>query len=129
MSKKILTPGNVQAILRMRAIQDDWGDPRYTGSDIAIELGVSESTVWRVIKQQAAYAKRVAPSQGETRVSLDAALEAVKGVEVPEEEIQSSIARLQADIHRQKAATVNASLDKMSEATRATAETYLGIKK
>lgn len=55
MSKKLLTPEQVTMIRNMRAEVDGWGDPKWTGEHIADAVGVSPSTVWRVLKERAAY--------------------------------------------------------------------------
>jgi len=55
MGKRMLKPGHVEQILALRAQLDGWGEPELTGTEIAARMGVSESTVWRVIRGQAAY--------------------------------------------------------------------------
>ncbi len=52
---KVLTAAQVEEIHRMREIVDDWGTPVPSGEDIAAALGVSSSTIWRVLKGKAAY--------------------------------------------------------------------------
>lgn len=52
---KVLTAAQVEEIHRMREIVDDWGTPVHSGEDIAGALGVSSSTIWRVLKGKAAY--------------------------------------------------------------------------
>lgn len=52
---RVLTPAAVEAIHTMRAELDVWGEPKYSGEAIAEKMGVSESTVWRVLKMKAAY--------------------------------------------------------------------------
>lgn len=53
---KALTPTAVVEIHRLREELDDWGEPKYSGAYIAEQLGVSEATIWRVLKKRAAYA-------------------------------------------------------------------------
>jgi len=57
MTKRVLTQMQVGEIRRMRLIKNEWDEPLYTGAEIAAAVGVSESTVWRVLNKQAAYAK------------------------------------------------------------------------
>jgi hypothetical protein len=52
---KVLNPAQVAQIFKLREELDDWGDPKYSGAYIAEQLGVSEATVWRVLKKRAAY--------------------------------------------------------------------------
>lgn len=52
---KALNPAQVAQIFRLREEKDDWGDPKWSGAYIAEQLGVSESTVWRVLTKRAAY--------------------------------------------------------------------------
>jgi hypothetical protein len=53
---KALTPQAVVEIHRLREVMDDWGEPKFSGAFIAAQLGVSEATIWRVLKKRAAYA-------------------------------------------------------------------------
>ena len=53
--KKVLSPAAVSEIWRLREELDDWGGPKWSGEYIASQLGVSESTVWRVLRKRAAY--------------------------------------------------------------------------
>ena len=81
-------------IRRLRAEVNDWGEPKYTGLEIAIRVGCSEGTVWRVLGKQAAYAKMDKVEPG--GLSFEAAgvaltLAPVNGME---EEIAASLARL-----------------------------------
>lgn len=57
MVKRVLTQMQAGEIRRLRLEKNDWGEPLYTGAEIAAAVGVSESTVWRVLNKQAAYAK------------------------------------------------------------------------
>lgn len=57
MTKRVLTQMQAGEIRRMRAELNDWGEPKWTGAEIAHRIGCSESTVWRVLTKQAAYAK------------------------------------------------------------------------
>ncbi len=52
---KVLSAGQVEEIHRMREVVDSWGEPVHSGEAIAAALGVSESTIWRVLKGKAAY--------------------------------------------------------------------------
>lgn len=80
MGKRILTPSAAAEILRLRAMQDEWGDALHTGFDIAGILGVSEATVWRVIKRQAAYARvKDLPTVAESKASQGKLLEMLAG--------------------------------------------------
>ena len=54
---KVLSPAAVEQVHKWRDEVDEWGEPRYSGAWIAGELGVSESTVWRVLKQRTAYGR------------------------------------------------------------------------
>lgn len=54
---KALTPNAVVEIWRLREELDDWGEPKWSGAFIAAQLGVSEATIWRVLKKRAAYAE------------------------------------------------------------------------
>ena len=57
MTKRVLTQFAAGEIRRLRAELNEWREPRWTGMEIAAAVGVSESTVWRVLGKQAAYAK------------------------------------------------------------------------
>ena len=50
MGKKALSPAEVAQIYALREQVDDWGEPKWSGEYIAQALGVSESTVWRVLR-------------------------------------------------------------------------------
>ena len=56
MSKKLLTAEQAEMVHKLREKVDSWGDPVYTGREIAEEMGVSEATIWRVLNRQAGYA-------------------------------------------------------------------------
>ena len=71
MSKRALTPAAAMEIKRLRAERNDWGEAKWSAAEIAEKLGVSESTVWRVLKKRAAYsAMRELPSEEEAAASL-----------------------------------------------------------
>ena len=119
MSRKILTPGNVRAILEMRSILNEWGEPRHTGAEIAVQLGVSESTVWRVIREQAAYARRVAPSREAEQANFEAALNAVTAAPAAalEDAAQTSLAKLQAMLKEHKTKSADGMLKELVKDT------------
>ena len=56
---KALKPEQVEQIHLLRDVVDDWGDPVHSAEWIGQQMGVSESTVWRVLKGRSAYAKGV----------------------------------------------------------------------
>ena len=56
MTKKTLTPEKVEWIKKLRSELDGWGEPKWTQDYIAEAVGVSSSTVWRVLNEKAAYA-------------------------------------------------------------------------
>jgi hypothetical protein len=126
MARKILTPQNVQTIMDMRSIVDEWGEPRYTGTELAVHLGVSESTIWRVIKKQAAYQKRILPSQAEEQRSLEGALAAVTAVPVPglDAEAQTSLEKLQEKLREHRAKGADSMLDELSSEAQARLKEY-----
>jgi hypothetical protein len=100
MAKKVLTPEAAGHIRRMREQVDGWGDPLHSAQAIALELGVSESTVWRVIKQTAAYSGRAAVVTG--RAAMLQALETVaKNAEPTEEAIAASQERFLALLQKE----------------------------
>ena len=71
MSKRALTPAAAMEIKRLRTERNDWGEAKWSAAEIAEKLGVSESTVWRVLKKRAAYsAMRELPSEEEAAASL-----------------------------------------------------------
>ncbi len=68
---KVLTPAAVVEIHRMREVLNEWGEPKFSGAHIAEQLGVSEATIWRVLKKRAAYAAGRKGS-GQTEARFDA---------------------------------------------------------
>jgi len=56
---KALKPEQVEQIHLLRDEVDGWGDPVHSAEWIGQQMGVSESTVWRVLKGRSAYAKGV----------------------------------------------------------------------
>jgi hypothetical protein len=105
MSKKMLTPGMVREIQRLRAELNEWGEAKFTGADIAQVLGISESTVWRVVRKKAAYARidlALTPKHIELS-NATAALQAMEGGSPPmspaaEESLRRVQALLKADV-------------------------------
>lgn len=94
--RRVLTQMQAAEVRRLRAEKNDWDEPRYTGLEIAVAVGVSEATVWRVLSKQAAYAKMGKVEPG--GISMEAAsvaltLAPVKGLEA---EAQASLARVRA---------------------------------
>ena len=67
---KVLTPAAVVEIHRMREVLDEWGEPKFSGAHIAEQLGVSEATIWRVLKKRAAYA--LGKNSGQMEARFDA---------------------------------------------------------
>ena len=65
--KKALTPAAVEEIWRLREELDEWGEPRWSGEYIAAQIGVSESTIWRVLRKKAAYRKEGVAAQTKAR--------------------------------------------------------------
>ena len=69
---KALGPEQVEMIWKLRDEKDGWGDPKWSGAYIAEQLGVSESTIWRVLTKRAAYAvkgvRKLADARVEKRV-------------------------------------------------------------
>lgn len=95
MSRRILTQMQAGEIRRMRAELDDWGAPKWTGTEIAVHVGVSESTVWRVLNKQAAYAKMGKVEPGGLSFEAASAALTLAPVTGMEAEIAASQARLQ----------------------------------
>ena len=52
---RLLSPTQVEQVHLMRDVVDDWGDPVHSGAAIAATFGVSEATIWRVLKKRTAY--------------------------------------------------------------------------
>lgn len=100
MSKRSLTPLQAGEIRRLRAEVNDWGEPKWTGAEIARAIGCSESTVWRVIGQTAAYGKP-RPTSGMT-MELAAASLAVGGGDTSalDSAAEASMKRLQERLAR-----------------------------
>ena len=95
MTKRVLTQMQCGDIRRLRAEVDDWGQPKWTGLQIAAKVGCSESTVWRVIGKQAAYADmRKVPGGGLSMESAHAAISLNPGT-VDESLVAASLARFQ----------------------------------
>ena len=63
---KALKPEQVEQIHLLRDEVDGWGDPVHSAEWIGQQIGVSESTVWRVLKGRSAYAKGVKGRRLET---------------------------------------------------------------
>ena len=102
MSRKALTPAAAGEIRRLYDEKDEWGEPRYSGAWIADQLGVSESTVWRVIRRQAAYAKVIAaPTQDQMTASMERTLALLES-QPPNPETDQSTARLRQELQERK---------------------------
>jgi hypothetical protein len=71
---KVLTPGQVEQIFRLREELDEWGEPKWSGAYIAEQMGVSESTVWRVLTRRAAYGVKKAGRQAAEKAQWSALL-------------------------------------------------------
>jgi len=93
--KRVMTQFTAGEVRRMRAEVNEWGEPKWTGVEIAVALGVSESTIWRVLNKQAAYEKmgRVEPG-GLTMEAAAAAAANSPGAGL-EKKVAASLARLQ----------------------------------
>lgn len=71
MSKKILTPAAAMEIKRLYALEDWRGRKVHSQMEIASMLGVSETTVFRVLRARAAYEDvRELPTQEEAAQSI-----------------------------------------------------------
>ncbi len=71
MSRKILTPSAAMEIKRLYELADSRGRPLHSQMEIASILGVSETTVFRVVKRRGAYGElRELPSQGDVQESM-----------------------------------------------------------
>ena len=70
MTKKVLTPAAAMEIKRLYALEDEKGNKQHSQMDIAAMLGVSETTVFRVVHKRAAYmAIRELPTDEEAKES------------------------------------------------------------
>ena len=76
---RVLTPAAVGEVYRMREQLDEWGEPKWSAAHIAGQLGVSEATIWRVLKKRAAYGKK-GSSAGQEEARFDAMLNDTLGV-------------------------------------------------
>jgi hypothetical protein len=76
---KVLTPAAVGEVYRMREQLDEWGEAKWSAAHIATQLGVSEATIWRVLKKRAAYGKK-GSSAGQEEARFDAMLNDTLGV-------------------------------------------------
>jgi hypothetical protein len=63
----------------MREQLDEWGEAKWSAAHIAGQLGVSEATIWRVLKKRAAYGKK-GSSAGQEEARFDAMLNDTLGV-------------------------------------------------
>ena len=103
MSKKILTPAAAGEIRRLRDEVDEWGEPCWSGAQIADKLGVSESTVWRVIRKQAAYARvKAAPTPEQIQQSMERTLSMLATAAPEAAETNSSLQKLRDEIAERK---------------------------
>jgi len=94
MVKRVLTQMQAGEIRRMRLELNDWGDPKWTGAEIAAAIGVSESTVWRVLNKQAAYAKMGKLEKGGLTLEAASAALTLSGFEGLKDEAAASAARV-----------------------------------
>ncbi len=70
MTRRVLTSAAAMEIKRLYELKDSQGKPLYSQMQIAGMLGVSETTVFRVIHKAAAYARvRELPTQDEAAES------------------------------------------------------------
>lgn len=102
MAKKKMTLASAAEVVRLRGMKDDWGDALYSAEKIADMLGVSESTVWRVIKGVAAYRKlqnTLAPA--DALASQERVLEMLKMAPTGEGETSNSLEKLQKELAEQ----------------------------
>jgi len=76
---RVLTPTAVGEVYRMREQLDEWGEPKWSAAHIATQLGVSEATIWRVLKKRAAYGKK-GSAAGQEEARFDAMLNDTLGV-------------------------------------------------
>lgn len=58
MAKKAVSPEMAARVFALREEVDGWGDHVHSCDSIAQMLGVSESTIWRVVAKKSAYAGR-----------------------------------------------------------------------
>lgn len=79
MVKRVMTQFTAGEVRRLREELNEWGEPKWTGVEIAVVLGVSESTVWRVLSRQAAYAKMGKVEHGGLTMEVAAAAMANSG--------------------------------------------------
>lgn len=101
MGKKAITPAMAARIVELRLEKDGWGEQKWSCAAIAAQLGVSESTVWRVDSRRAAYAGKNPVLEAKRAEAQWAALEAdafrAGGQSAPPEEaaVTASLAKLQ----------------------------------
>ncbi len=70
MTRKVLTPSAAMEIKRLHALRDSRGQPVHSQMTIADMLGVSETTVFRVIHKRAAYSNlREVPTDADAAAS------------------------------------------------------------
>jgi len=86
MGKKAISPEMAVRIYELREVLDEWGDHKWSCGAIAKQLGVSESTIWRVVAKRAAYVGRNAVMEKRQAEAQWKALEqeAFGQVEAPE---------------------------------------------
>lgn len=95
MTRRVLTQFAAGEIRRLRAEMNDWGEPKWTGLEIATATNVSESTVWRVLGKQAAYAKMGKVAPGGLSMEMAAAALANAPAAGLDAQADASLARLQ----------------------------------
>lgn len=105
---KVLSAAQVEEIHRLREVVDDWGTPVHSGEDIADALGVSSSTIWRVLKGKAAY-KLAKTGNGQVEARFRAMeRDALKAADQPRPDLEAaaeaSAKKMLAALERQGAA-------------------------
>lgn len=91
--KRTLSLAQVDAIEKLRAQVDDWGDPKLSMREVAEIIGCSESTVARALKRTAGYKKPTTDMEVQDRLDRAAKLIAAGGSMVTLEEAKASQAR------------------------------------
>lgn len=104
MTKRVLTQMQAGEIRRLRLERNDWGEPLYTGAEIAAAVGVSESTVWRVLNKQAAYAKMGKVEKGGLSMESASAALTLSGFKGLDREAEESAQRMMERLQQNEAA-------------------------
>ena len=100
MAVRKLTQMQCGEIRRLRAELNEWREPKWTGLQIAVAVGCSEGTVWRVLGKQAAYATMTKVEPGGLSFEAAGAALTLAPVNGMEEEIAASQARFLARLSR-----------------------------